>query len=1435
MTPAVGGQGIPNLEDLIHKQKFACMNRILAHNSVAKDAGEAMIERTFRQIDQSVDARYNILDKGNMQYAKNWFASAIEWVLCLDGSDVHVHNNIPEGPELLPIKNYIKNSRSDEHEAELEEGLLDEMLRADVRTIIDITAAKQGQTQRQYVINPELSLYLKVASLPPIINQAITVRLGGMYMRRGYALRVYEFMGALPDGQAVMKEWELVESHTYEGNELVAKIMVRKGDLIRAMQCEGKSSIVYVDNDSAQHLYVRCHVRLADNKRYLGIDAMTRETLKLPDTPIFFTRNTTSPIRAQPCEVYTDGAFKWLQTKRQRMFLMTTEGKQVAASAGAVIYQQGCVQQILMVTIQQQYIVMINPYIVEAIGVLAVLYKSSKYLRAATIWLDCKALVQSICAYKQQQSKGASQHMSNCPYVAAIFRLGFGLGIEYRWVKSHVERRNTNSNSWTNQERGNYTADLAADGDPLKIPEELRDRIVMMDIGELKDTLRTSTRYTVLVNGFPVGFKQRDNLMRRQYECKYLNRRQNKAASGDNIDWRTLSIRLSAKILANIRAPVVIRTKLIYNKYDTDDYKADKYCKMCQLCSKDLNYATMDENQRIQHADCKDTIGHLFWCKSDDATKIREATLQQYARTPCSKEHMSIVGNKAEQLKACLLDMARTSDKVRIGLFDKRQQEQLIATLGQGCSDTIISRAKNDIINLTAIFAEATVQLIHIRNATNNKTVKKRNKDLSLRIFKPRASKPVETSNRYSVLQQLGGGVQQPQNSSGGGSSSSAASQSEEETAAAEVKRRREKDKAQEKAASALKVKAKAELKRKAAADERQRQLMIGQKTIEQAHQDKERAKQTSNSSSGNGSSSGNQQGKSAATAIEEADDKAIRLPRVFIEPPDDQQLAAILAKNDNTLAVRIPSIAHCNLYRLNEGIMLNDIIIDEYCAILSKNHSDSGGRKAHVCSHLFMENLEKNQYQEAYKYAPKTNIFQLHNEIELLLVIVKLPGHWIFVEADITEKTVCVMDPLEGSDDNYLEYGERVFDFIQKQHEQQYGIGMTHTELREWSIYHAKRDENIYSHQCNGIDCGVCVLQYCYASLMGTRLLFGLQQTNEFRKIIARSLLINKIIMVPAYVQSSSGGQGVGQQAPPQDRVLKLPAGSKSVTVNYLAVDSSDRYLKKAIKPGQDICAQFGRVTQQQKKDHQSYLIYVQQEEWCRKLVHGTSSTYNKANSIMPTELKNNMQLLVLPEQPQAPLGPPLLLSMQMRTRGQCILQGIRIVRGQGDCLYRALVYGILEQIILSTTAVSRMAEFRKYLREGIEHVPQSARKDRLERGIALLTTGRGELCVDIHSLTVQVAQELNGVDKALIEIMREIVHQYVSENGQYHYGDGEFTVQQQMELADERKRTFEEQLQGILTMGEEASDQLVNMGLAFQALRVQCDLLVPTPTGLG
>jgi hypothetical protein len=178
-------------------------------------------------------------------------------------------------------------------------------------------------------------------------------------------------------------------------------------------------------------------------------------------------------------------------------------------------------------------------------------------------------------------------------------------------------------------------------------------------------------------------------------------------------------------------------------------------------------------------------------------------------------------------------------------------------------------------------------------------------------------------------------------------------------------------------------------------------------------------------------------------------------------------------------------------------------------------------------------------------------------------------------------------------------------------------------------------------------------------------------------------------------------------------------------------------------------------------------------------------------------------------------------------------MLVGIRTIRGQGDCLYRALVYGILEQIILSTTAATGMAEFRKLLGEGIAHLTQSNTKNELERVIALLTTGQEDMCGSTHNLTVQVAQESNGVDKALIRIMRETIYQYVSESRDRYSDDGEFTVQQQMERTDENGRTFEQQLQNILTTGIEATDQLVSTGVVFEALRVKCDVLTPTLTG--
>ena len=169
----------------------------------------------------------------------------------------------------------------------------------------------------------------------------------------------------------------------------------------------------------------------------------------------------------------------------------------------------------------------------------------------------------------------------------------------------------------------------------------------------------------------------------------------------------------------------------------------------------------MSPEQKEQHQGLKDTIDHLFCCKSKEAVRIQVAALEKFERTPCSRDHLDIVGSRALELKQKLLQMVKTSGRVRIGLFDAQQQDQLLATLGEQCSDLVLSKAKLDIIKFISIFAEATVQLVHARNEANPKI---RKKQLSAStgpsdIFRPRPQ-VAEVRSRVSVFQQLTGQMQ---------------------------------------------------------------------------------------------------------------------------------------------------------------------------------------------------------------------------------------------------------------------------------------------------------------------------------------------------------------------------------------------------------------------------------------------------------------------------------------------------------------------------------------------------------------------------------------------------------------------------------------------------------------------------------------------------
>jgi hypothetical protein len=113
------------------------------------------------------------------------------------------------------------------------------------------------------------------------------------------------------------------------------------------------------------------------------------------------------------------------------------------------------------------------------------------------------------------------------------------------------------------------------------------------------------------------------------------------------------------------------------------------------------------------------------------------------------------------------------------------------------------------------------------------------------------------------------------------------------------------------------------------------------------------------------------------------------------------------------------------------------------------------------------------------------------------------------------------------------------------------------------------------------------------------------------------------------------------------------------------------------------------------------------------------------------------------------------------------------------------------------------------------------------------MLTTGPGETCANIHNLIIQVADEQNGLDRALIQLTRNIIYQYIAANRDSPF-DEDTTIQQMFETYAEKQRTFEQQLSDIINkssqgLGIDASDQLVGSGLPFQAFRVQCDIITP------
>ena len=106
----------------------------------------------------------------------------------------------------------------------------------------------------------------------------------------------------------------------------------------------------------------------------------------------------------------------------------------------------------------------LSSFITEAVGILAALtylMQSSDVTNYAYIlYSDSKGLIS------QLNKDSTYNSIFNLDfYITAIKQMSSKLGVDFRWIRSHPERRQPDPSKWTFQETGNALSDLVATGD----------------------------------------------------------------------------------------------------------------------------------------------------------------------------------------------------------------------------------------------------------------------------------------------------------------------------------------------------------------------------------------------------------------------------------------------------------------------------------------------------------------------------------------------------------------------------------------------------------------------------------------------------------------------------------------------------------------------------------------------------------------------------------------------------------------------------------------------------------------------------------------------------------------------------------------------------------------------------------------------------------
>jgi hypothetical protein len=382
--------------------------------------------------------------------------------------------------------------------------------------------------------------------------------------------------------------------------------------------------------------------------------------------------------------IFTDGSMNNIKETEEKIFGQASgeEDESIGAS-GAVVYFRSQLSTSLGHPYQptkliytpgicSQEIAFLTPYLTEAIAIISALsnlrLEQNFHLHKYDIFSDCESLVKAI--YSTQELHNSI--LNRDPYMAAIHNLSRGLHIRFRWVRSHVERRNKIPSTWSFLDVGNYLADRLADMDTKSLavilPASLLSNICVFRMPQVLKELRASSQFVLVHNNTPISEQQIKKLHQRLHTQRYLIHRQ--GVSTRKTKWSQLSLRFAKTVFSKMPEQISATRahKIIFDKFDNDQYKDDSD-HQCYLCG----------------YEGADTLQHLSLCQRPELAPGRENAEREMAAVRI-REDLEPYRREMMVVKGVVTQLLAADYKCWFGLYNQTHRTAILQAMGPGPS-----------------------------------------------------------------------------------------------------------------------------------------------------------------------------------------------------------------------------------------------------------------------------------------------------------------------------------------------------------------------------------------------------------------------------------------------------------------------------------------------------------------------------------------------------------------------------------------------------------------------------------------------------------------------------------------------------------------------------------------------------------------------------